>query len=132
MARRKTKTFNPLWLFLIAPTLLGIGTVLRSTDSNAQINSQLLKDSLQASVRTSLEENHSETQLLQAESRYTSGVCFRAKEKTRIAKGQTYNLAENSTICDQYGNTALINKYGEVTQLARTTNQEIIKRFYGW
>ena len=131
MARRR-KSFNPLLLLVVPPTLFALGAFIRSGDSEAQFNSQLLKDSIQGEVQLNLESNHAETQIAQAEERYRSGICVEVPDPHTIQYNQIYLVPKNSRICDTFGNTAIIGAEGEVTSLARTNNQTVIREFLGW
>jgi len=122
---------NSMFLLAFPAAVMVIGAVATAMDgeragrqqlqqftANAQVNSQIQSDRLQA-----------ESQL--AETRLNSGACVLAD--VPLQPGMTVsNLTPGSAVCDSQGTTALVAADGTLDDFARTNNTEAIRRFLGW
>ena len=118
--------------FLLAATLLGLGLVATSLDTEGKAIQQLAETRYRAEARSLFEgDMMSATQDL-AKQRYQSGVCVYAGNGVEIKEGQTYQLDQNTCVADGYGRTGLIGPNGVLGQLATTQDRQVIQQFLGW
>lgn len=118
--------------FLIAASLLGLGLVSTSLDTEGKEIQQLAETRYRAEARSLFEgDMMSATQGLAAQ-RYQSGVCVYVGNGVELKEGQVYQLAANTCVADGYGRTGLIGSGGVVGQLATTQDRQVIQQFLGW
>lgn len=121
--------FSP---FLLAATLLGVGLVSTSLDTEGKEIQQLAETRYRAEARSLFEGSMmSATQDL-AKQRYQSGVCVYAGNGVELQEGQIYQLDPETCVADSYGRTGLIGANGVLGQLASTQDRQVIQQFLGW
>jgi len=122
---------NPMLLLAFPATVMAIGAVATSMDTDraqrqqwqqftasAQVNSQIQSDRLMAESRL-------------AETRYKSGACV-LSELPLVPGMVTANLTPGSAVCDQQGTTAIVAVDSSLGDFARTNDTATIRRFLGW
>jgi hypothetical protein len=118
------------WMFLILPALmLAFGFLRVSQDGDLQINREKSRQIALDKNNRILNVGAAKATNELAISRYLGGGCIPVDQ---VQQGQVYSqLPPYSQLCDQYGWTAEVNEYGEVVNLANTSNTEVVAKYFG-
>lgn len=118
--------------FAIAASLLGVGLVFTSLDTEGKEIQALAQQGYRAAARATVEADTAGATQSLAIQRYQSGVCVYAGHGVELVEGQVYQLPSGTCVADGYGRTGLISSSGAVVQLATTQDQQVIQQFLGW
>ena len=126
---------NPLVGVVVPGALLLLGAVHSLTDAERQERQAMARDAAQTNVRQRLEASQAEARDRLAVSRY-QGPCIYVPDAQltpglRLQGQNTQPLMDGSTVCDAFGNTAVIAD-GVTADVARTADQSVIRQFLGW
>jgi hypothetical protein len=126
---------NPLVGIVVPGFLLVVGAVHSLTDADRRDRQAIARDTAQTAVRQRLEAGQIEARDRLAVARY-QGPCIYVPDAQLMPglvlmgqRGQP--LVDGSTVCDAFGNTAVIAD-GVTADLATTANQSVIRQFLGW
>jgi hypothetical protein len=126
---------NPLVGVVVPGLLLVIGAVHSLTDADRQERQALARDAAETAVRQRLEESQTEARDRLAVTRY-QGACTYIPE-AQLAPGLVLvgpggqPLVDGTAVCDAFGTTAVIAE-GVTADLARTSDQSVVRSFLGW
>ena len=126
---------NPLMGIVVPGFLLIVGAVHSLTDADRRDRQAIARDTAQTAVRQRLEVGQAEARDRLAVSRY-QGACVYVPDAQlvpglRLQGQNALPLVDGSTVCDAFGNTAVIAE-GVTADLATTANQSVIRQFLGW
>ncbi|MEA5469350.1 hypothetical protein [Spirulina sp. 06S082] len=115
---------DPLTIGALA--IVAIGGIANAFNGGQQTRSAQTTETQTAKVSMQIEEDAIAISKKLAETRYQSGLCLIANNP--IAPGQIVRGAKTGQIvCDRFGNTAIVSKTGELLQLAKTDDKNIIQ-----
>ena len=126
---------NPLVGIVVPGLLLVVGAVHSLMDADRQERQALARDAAETAVRQRLEESQTEARDRLAVTRY-QGACTYIPE-AQLAPGLVLvgqggqPLVDGTAVCDAYGTTAVIAE-GVTADLARTSDQSVVRSFLGW
>ncbi len=118
--------------FAIAASLLGVGLVATSLDTEGKEIQQLAQQGYRAAARATVEADTAGATQSLAIQRYQSGVCVFVGNGVELQEGQVYQLPPNTCVADGYGRTGLTGSNGAVGHMATTQDQSVIRQFLGW
>jgi hypothetical protein len=126
---------NPLVGVVVPGALLLLGAVHSLTDAERQERQALARDAAETAVRQRLEQSQTEARDRLAVTRY-QGACVLIPEAQLapglVLLGQSGQpLPEGTAVCDAFGTTAVIAE-GVTADLARTSDQSVVRQFLGW
>lgn len=129
---RRRSNAPPLWGFIAAPVgLFGLLYTVNLFNADFQENSKTLTEISRNSAMAEVETAFAEAEQVRAISRYESGVCI--KVPTGLVAGLKFEqLQPNNFVCTTDGVTATINRDLLAFELARTNDQEVIRKWRGW
>lgn len=129
--RRRSKAL-PLWSFIAVPVgLFGLLYTISQFNTEFQENSKTMTETSRNSAMAEVETAFAEAEQVRAISRYESGVCI--KVPTGLVAGLKFEqLQPNNFVCTTDGVTATINRDLLAFELARTNDQEVIRKWRGW
>lgn len=134
-SRRQRKPPPPLWAFIAVPfSLFGVLFLLNLNNEQFQENSRRLTQTVQHTVQAEVETSFAEAERIRANARFESpSGCFHVPEAVGgVQEGMRFSLPENTLVCSESGVTGRLNENGMVVDLARTADQEVIRKWGGW
>jgi hypothetical protein len=126
---------NPLVGIVVPGLLLVVGAMHSLMDTDRQERQALARDTAETAVRQRLEESQTEARDRLAVTRY-QGACTYIPE-AQLAPGLVLvgpggqPLVDGTAVCDAFGTTAVIAE-GVTADLARTSDQSVVRSFLGW
>lgn len=126
---------NPLVGVAVPALLLLIGAVSSMTDTDRRERQALARDAAETAVRQRLEQSQTEARDRLAVTRY-QGACVLIPGE-QLAPGMTLlgqngqPLPDGTAVCDSFGTTAVIAD-GVTADLARTSDESVVRQFLGW
>ena len=107
--------------------LIGGSVIFTQGDNERSLRLSQAKQSQSSEVSQKLETEAIESQSELAESRYKSGQCLLAINPIQPNQKVQESVPTSSVICDRFGMTAITDRNGRLTGLAKTANQKIIQ-----
>jgi hypothetical protein len=126
---------NPLVGVVVPSLLLVIGAVSSFTDADRRDRQALARDAAQTAVKQRLEQSQTEARDRLAVTRY-QGACTYIPD-AQLTPGMVLlgqggqHLPDGTAVCDAFGTTAVIAE-GVTADLARTSDQSVVRSFLGW
>ena len=118
-------------LFAFPALLLAVGIVATSLDPQRAERQRWQEFAASAKVNSRIQKDRLAAESALAESRYDSGACVLSE--VPLAPGMVVrNLNPGAAVCDGSGTTAVVGADGTLSDFARTSNTEVIRRFLGW
>lgn len=121
---------HPILFLLLPGLLIAFGYLRVSGDEGIQVTRELEQQAARFQVNQQIEGQAAEAQQQIANERYRSGTCLYTEQ---LSKGHYFTaVPPGSLVCDGYGWSARTNEYGGVTDMAYTSDQQVIRNFLGW
>ena len=122
---------SPMMLLAFPTAVMLIGAIATAMDSERASRQQLQQFTANAEVNSQIQSDRLQAESQLAETRLNSGACVLAD--VPLQPGMTVsNLTPGSAVCDQFGTTALVAADGSLGDFARTNNTAVIRSFLGW
>ena len=104
--------------------MAGVVVIANGMDATTALHQRAAKALQAEQVQAAIEAERSRVQNATADQRYRQGCILSSHQ---LSEGQTYpTVPVGETICDRHGYTAVVGDGGQIEQLARTTDIDVI------